>query len=398
MGRSYGDVALNDHGRIIRTRHLDRLISADWESGVLRAEAGLSLDKLLRLTVPRGWFLPVTPGTKFVSLGGAVANDVHGKNHHQVGSFGAHIRKLGLVRSNGESLVLSPRENSDLFELTIGGLGLTGFIDWVEIQLVPITSPMMLVETLPFSNLDAFFELSADSTAWPFTVAWLDCFARGRALGRGLFTRGRHDSEPATLTVHASTARWNLPVDMPAFVLNKTTISAFNTLYRHRPAARLKGKQPYDPFFYPLDGIANWNRLYGVKGFFQHQSIIPKDAAPAGVRALLEAIGRAGQGSFLAVLKAHGPETSPGRMSFCLEGTSLALDFPNRGAKTHALLQQLDSLVLAHGGRIYAAKDGHMRAKTFQTGYPQWRQLEEARDPALTSGFWQRVTSDDEDL
>ncbi len=391
-GRSYGDVALNDGGRVLCTRHLDRFLYADWDAGVIRAEAGLSLGELLEVAVPQGWFLPVTPGSKFVSLGGAVANDVHGKNHHHVGSFGAFVRALGLNRSDTGRQMLSPTEAPDLFELTIGGLGLTGMIDWVELRLSPIVSPLMQVENIPFDSLNEFFNLSEQSHDWPYAVAWIDCFASGRRLGRGIFTRGRHAARTRRLVAHRATPKLRWPGETPGWLLNKYSIMAFNALYRRRRGATFCGTQAYGSFFYPLDGIAGWNRLYGPRGFFQHQSIIPPEAARAGVTEQLRAIEQAGQGSFLAVLKSYGPERSPGRMSFGRDGVSLALDFANRGSSTLRLLRRLDDIALAHGGRMYPAKDGHMLPAAFQAGYPQWEALESARDPALTSSFWRRVT------
>lgn len=391
LGRSYGDVALNEGGVLLSTPGRDRFLDADWQTGRVKASAGLSLDELLRVSVPKGWFVPVTPGTKFVTLGGAVANDVHGKNHHVAGSFGAHVTALELLRSNGERLVCSHGENSDLFALTIGGLGLTGLIDWIEFQMKPIHSSNLHVENLPFARLDAFFELSEDSRDWPYTVAWVDCMAGGNSLGRGIFSRAR-EAEDGELIAHTPKAGLKWPVTTPGFLLNRLSISSFNWLYRHRPAAGFKGIQPYNPFFYPLDGIREWNRLYGHKGFFQHQCLLPPETGRAGLGEMLETIQRAGQGSFLAVLKVHGPEPSPGVMSFCREGVSLALDFANRGKKTLKLLARLDEIVASHNGRLYPAKDGHMSPETFQTAYPRWRELEAARDPNFSSSFWRRVT------
>jgi len=392
QGRSYGDVALNDGGRIVQTGSLKRIQTVNWETGVIRAEAGMTLDQVLQVSVPRGWFLPVTPGTKYVSLGGAVANDVHGKNHHHVGSFGAHVRKLGLRRSTGEQMLLSREENADLFALTISGLGLTGFIEWVEFQLVPVRSASVIVENIPYGSLDEFYQLSNDSKGWPYVVAWIDCFAGNKALGRGVFSRGKHSLMPDGRAAHRPDPRLTWPIQTPGWLLNRTSIGLFNKLYRHRPGARYCGRVPYDPFFYPLDGIAQWNRLYGARGFYQHQCIVPLDEAKKAMTALLTAINAAGQGSFLAVMKNHGAEKSPGLNTFCLEGTSLALDFANRGDRTLKLLKTLDEIVLKHGGRLYPAKDGTMSAEMYKTGYPNWQKLEDARDPALNSAFWQRVT------
>ncbi|HMK80383.1 MAG TPA: FAD-binding oxidoreductase, partial [Xanthobacteraceae bacterium] len=229
MGRSYGDVCLNARHRLIVTDTLDRIVSVDWQRGILRAEAGLTFDRLLSLTVPHGWFAPVVPGTKFATLGGAVANDVHGKNHEQVGTLGAHVTALGLMRSSGEMLTLSREENAELFAATIGGLGLTGVIAWVELQLAPIKSAMIDSETFALNDLSDFFKRAEESRDWAYTVAWIDCLAKGAAAGRGFFTRGRH-SEHGELTVHTP-PRLAVPFDAPGALLNAHTIALFNLLY-----------------------------------------------------------------------------------------------------------------------------------------------------------------------
>ena len=390
LGRSYGDVALNDGGCLLMTPGMDQLISADWKTGRIRASAGLSNEELLRVCVPKGWYLPVTPGTKFVTLGGAVANDVHGKNHHKKGSFGAHVTRIGLMRSDRGLVELSRDENADLFALTLGGLGLTGIILWVELQLAPIQSAYVDVENIPCASLSDFFRLSEESQEWDYTVMWVDCFATGDELGRGIFSRARPRSD-GRLDVHSTKAvKW--PVPTPGFALNRMSISVFNALYRARPGARYVGEQHYDPFFYPLDKILDWNLLYGSKGFFQHQSLLPPELGEAGIREMLQRIAQSGQGSFLAVLKVHGPETSPGVMSFCREGVSLALDFANKGASTLRLFSDLDAIVRNYGGRVYPAKDSRMSAEFFQEAYPEWTRLEAERDPKVSSSFWRRVT------
>ncbi len=400
QGRSYGDVALNAGGCLVRTHKLNRLLSFNRSTGLLRAEAGTTLADVLEVAVPEGWFLPVTPGTKFVSLGGAVANDVHGKNHHRVGSFGAHVRALSLRRSDGSVQVL--RFGDSLFALTISGLGLTGLIEWVEVQLIPIRSVNMWVENTRFSCLDAFFDLSNASKTWPYCVAWVDCFARGARLGQGVFTRARHSLKPdlaararAVIGAYgAGRPRLSWPVETPSWLLNRYSIATFNGLYRRRAGASYVGLVDYDPYFYPLDSIANWNRLYGPRGFYQHQCLIPKPAAREGIAALLKTISSRSQGSFLTVLKNHGVETSPGLNSFCFEGTSLAMDFANKGAATLNLLGELEAIVRSFGGRIYAAKDSTMTSATYRAMYPNWTLLEAARDPQLNSAFWMRVTGD----
>lgn len=398
LGRSYGDVALNESGTVCLTPRMNNLLEADWDKGIVRAAAGLSIDELLKICVPKGWFIPVTPGTKFVTLGGAVANDVHGKNHHQAGSIGTYITRFQLRRSDKGMLECAPTENTDLFNMTIGGLGLTGFIEWVEIQLKPIKSAYLDVENIACESLSDFFRLSEESKAWPYTVMWVDCFAKDEALGRGIFSRGKPASDvpegvakAERLNPHNDDAK-TMPVTMPSWSLNKLSISLFNAMYRARPAANFKGRQHYNPFFYPLDGILGWNKLYGSKGFYQHQCILPPEHGQEGIGKLLEIIANSGQGSFLAVLKIHGPETSPGIMSFGREGVSLALDFANRGNATLKLLEKLDAIVREYSGCIYPAKDGRMSAETFQAIFPHWQKLEAMRDPKISSSFWRRVT------
>ncbi|MDA9649535.1 FAD-binding oxidoreductase [Alphaproteobacteria bacterium] len=394
QGRSYGDVALNNGEHVLDTHFLSRFQNFDWHNGILRAEAGVTLDQILQLIIPMGWFLPVTPGSKFVSLGGAVANDVHGKNHHLTGSLGAHVLQIGLRRTSGDRLVLSPQKNSELFNLTISGLGLTGLIEWVEIKLMPINSSMMEVENIPYYSLDEYFELAKESKDWQYSVAWIDCFASNDQMGRGIFTRAKHSSKKSELKVHDNSKQIVWPVEMPNGVLNRVTISLFNTLYRSRPAARFRGPQFYNQFFYPLDKIKGWNKLYGKKGFYQHQCIIPKQSARDAMKELLKYINESNNGSFLAVMKDHGPEHSPGLNSFCMEGTSLALDFSNKENSTIQLLERLNDIVNQYKGRIYPAKDSMMSSSIFQQGFPNWIELEKVRDPGVNSSFWLRVTGD----
>lgn len=391
MARSYGDVCLNANGRLILTDRLDHILAFDRERGILRAEAGLSLDRLLRLTVPHGWFVPVLPGTKFVTLGGAVANDVHGKNHEDVGTFGAHVRSLALARSNGDVLIASREQNPDLFAATVGGLGLTGAILWIELQLCRIESAMLDVETLALSSLDDFFERSEQSRDWPYRVAWIDCLATGTDVGRGFFIRGRH-ATTGRLVTHGA-PRFSAPFDVPSGWLNGHTVRLFNLCYRYRPFALGVKRMRYDPFFFPLDAVNGWNRLYGSRGFFQHQCAIPMTQAPDTLRKLLEIIAQAGQGSFLMVLKLFGDKPSPGILSFPLPGATLALDFPNKGKDTLRLLARLAEVVVEAGGRLYPAKDASMSGEVFRNGYPGWRKVEEQRDPAIMSDFWRRVTA-----
>jgi L-gulonolactone oxidase len=392
LRRSYGDSGLNPDGAVVDMTGLDRAIAFDPETRLLRAEAGMSLDAVLRLLVPRGFFLPVTPGTRFVTLGGAVANDVHGKNHHRTGTFGGWVRRLGLLRSDGREIELGPDDCTDLFAATIGGLGLTGLIAWVEIEMMPIASVMIEIETIPFGGLDEFFALAAESDeAFDYTVAWVDCLASGDGLGRGIFSRARH-AIVGPLTSPPIRRRSSLPIDVPGFVLNPATVKAFNALY-YANGRRKAGQAtvPYDPFFYPLDAMGAWNRMYGRRGLYQYQSVVPPGADRDATQAMLQAIAASGEGSFLAVLKTFGDKPSPGMLSFPRPGTTLALDFPNRGASTLALLDRLDAIVREAGGRLYPAKDGRISAAMFRAGYPNWSDFARHVDPAFSSHFWRRV-------
>ena len=397
MGRSYGDSCLNDGGTLLTTPALDHLLAFDEDNGLLRCEAGVTLAQILQFGVPRGWFLPTTPGTKFVTVGGAIANDVHGKNHHVAGTFGRHVRRFELVRSDGKTYLCSPEENPELYAATIGGLGLTGLITWAEVQLRAVSGPYISMDSVRFGSLDEFFEVSAESDRdFEYTMSWVDCLASGKQMGRGLFMRGNHSWQPhipgKKAGFHQKIA---LPVDLPSFVLNRLSIKAFNTLHYHAQLPKRVHKTlPYDPFFYPLDSIGTWNKMYGQRGFLQHQCVIPHEAGAKGMRAILQAISDSGEGSFLAVLKTFGSLTSPGMMSFPRPGVTLALDFPLKGAKTLALVDRLDDIVLEYGGAVYPAKDARMSSRMFDASFPRWREFARYVDPGFSSSFWRRVTGD----
>lgn len=392
LGRSYGDVGQNSTGRQVAMAGLDRLISADWETGVVRAEAGMSLAELIRVALPHGWFPAVVPGTKFVTLGGAVANDVHGKNHRAAGTFGRHVRRLGLWRSDRGEITLSAEHESGLFAATIAGLGLTGAILWVELALRRVPSAFLETETFALDDLDAYFEAMRTSTDWEYRVAWIDCLAKGAGVGRGLFTRARH--APSGGHAPHRAPRLAMPVEAPGWLLSRPTVQAFNALYRWRPWARGPATQHYDPSFFPLDAMAGWNRMYGRRGFYQHQSALPKDAAPLALRQLLEACAEAGQASFLVVLKEFGPLRSPGLLSFPLDGSTLALDLPNAGESTRRLLNRLAGIALDAGGRIYPAKDAIMNGAQLRISFPGWEAFQAWRDPAFDSDFARRAAAD----
>ncbi|MGF6871735.1 FAD-binding oxidoreductase [Paraburkholderia sp. MM5477-R1] len=391
-GRSYGDSCLASSGHVIQTLPLDRLISADWQSGILRAEPGITLEQILDVAVPRGWMLPVTPGTKYATLGGAIANDVHGKNHHVRGTFGRHVRRFCLLRSDGTQFECAPDSHPEFFAATIGGLGMTGLISWAEIQLMPIKSSMLDVTSIRFANLDEFFALSERlDELHEYSVAWVDCQSRDAALGRGIFMVGDHASG-GRLEVERRKTR-TVPFTSPIPIFNRLTLRAFNELYyRRQRVDEVKSTVSYDSYFYPLDSLLEWHRIYGRSGFQQYQCVMPAPAARDATRAILDAIARSGTGSILAVLKRCGHIGSPGLLSFPLEGTSLALDFPQREASNRKLFERLDTIVRESGGRLYPAKDAHMSGEDFRVAYPQWEQVEALRDPALLSRFWERTT------
>jgi FAD/FMN-containing dehydrogenase len=381
---------------LLDARGLDRYIAFDPGTGILRCEAGVLLSEILELTVPRGWFLAVTPGTKLVTVGGAIANDVHGKSHHRMGTFGCHVRQFELLRSDGTHLLCSPTENPEWYQATIGGLGLTGLILWAEIALKPIANPYIDLETIRYGHLDEFFQLSSESDRdFEYTVSWIDCLARGRSLGRGLFMRANHAAALCPDRPRAPHRGFTFPVEPPLSLVNGVTLRAFNFLYYHR---QLKKQQRaivhYDPFFYPLDAIRQWNRLYGRRGFLQYQCVVPFREGAASLQEILGRIAAAGSGSFLAVLKVFGDIASPGLLSFPRPGITLALDFPNRGRKTLDLLESLDEVVRRAGGAVYPAKDARMSRYSFQQYFPQWEMLQRYRDPHFSSSFWRRVTED----
>ena len=393
-GRSYGDSCLNDGGALIDARGMDEIVFFDRETGLLTCGAGLMLDRLLELTVPAGWFPPVTPGTSFVTIGGALANDVHGKNHHSAGTFGCHVRALELARSDGQRLICAPDLNPELFAATVGGFGLTGLITQVTLQLMPVASAEMEQEVLHFDGLPRFFEIAAESDAThDYTVAWVDSLASGRHFGRGVFFRANH--APATGEPAARGARsLPFPLKPPFPLINRMTLRAFNWLYRKsQPREGVARLVPYRPFFYPLDRVRDWNRAYGPRGLRQFQCVVPMPHAGEAVTEMLRRTLAAGESSFLTVLKLFGSRPSPGLMSFPMPGATLTLDFPNRGERTARLLAELDRIAIAAGGRVNPYKDARMPAATFEASFPHWRAFARHVDPGFSSDFWRRVSS-----
>jgi len=387
LQRSYGDTVQNGDGGLIRMAGLDRLIAFDAVQGRLRAEAGVTLGEIMKVAVPHGFFVPVSPGTRSVTLAGAIANDVHGKNHHRSGTFGCHVTRLGLLRSDGSRAEIGPGD--ELFAATVGGLGLTGIIEWAEIDLCPIGSAFLDVDVRPYGRLSEFWQLSAETAAThEHAVAWIDCAAE-----RGIFTCANWRSD-GNRAPHDDRRRLRVPLDPPNGAMNNLVTGLFNCVYyalHKRRAGR--ARQHYGSFLHPLDAIADWNRLYGRAGFRQYQCALPAATMHDAIAALLKEVSRSREGSFLTVLKTFGAVPSPGLLSFPMAGATLAVDFRNRGDLTLRLFERLDAIVRAAGGRLYAAKDGRIPAQMWRRGYPELERFIPHIDPAFASDFWRRVAA-----
>jgi len=379
QGRSYGDAALNEDGQVILSERIDRMLECDWKEGVLRVEGGVTLDDVLKVIVPRGWFLPVTPGTCKASLGGCVAADVHGKNHHHDGAIGNFVTAIDVISPGGPSRC-SPDYDSELFQATLGGMGLTGFIGEVELRLRPIESAYIATRHHATRDLEGLFKYFADAAYDDaYTVAWIDGQSKGPALGRGVLMCGHH---AVTQELHTAMRdrpfsdlprrAVKVPFDAPSWVLNPFSIGLFNSLfYWLQSRKHVPFLASYRKFFYPLDEIENWNRLYGKRGFMQYQCVIPEPHAFDGVRLLLEKLVVSGYPSFLAVLKRMGP-AGPGMLSFPIPGYTLALDLTMGDERLFNLLDELDDTVVRYGGRVYLAKDARLRASSFRAMYPRY--------------------------
>lgn len=387
MGRSYGDACLNPEGTLWRTAGLDRFIAFDEASGRLRCEAGATLREIQDVFLPRGWGLPVLPGTRFVTVGGAIANDVHGKNHHETGTFGDHVVSFTLQRTDGEQIASGPGERPDWFAATVGGLGLTGVIVEAELQLRRVPGPWLDTETIAYSGLDAFFQLSDEShPAWEHAVSWIDCTS-GEAV-RGLFLRARPAADQQRTWRGRELA---MPLVPPLSLVNRLTLKPLNRLYWMLNQRQLGRRvEHYVPFLFPLDAIADWNRMYGPKGFYQYQCVVPRESGPAAVREMLTAIARSGEGSVLAVLKTFGERSPQGLLSFPMPGVTLALDFHNHPG-LEALFERLDAIVAQAGGRLYPAKDARMPRALFEATYPRLGEFIKYRDPGISSAMSRRL-------
>lgn len=371
LGRCYGDASLSDH--IISTLKFDRIIDFDMQLGIFECEPGISLANILEIIVPKGWFLPVTPGTKYITIGGAVASDVHGKNHHSEGSFSTYIIEMDIITAMGK-ITCSSLINSDLFRATCGGMGLTGLVSRVRFKLKKIETAYIRQVQVKAANLDEIIDLFEQYRESTYTMAWIDCLKGGNSFGRSIMMAGEHaiatdlpNIKQNELLVKPVKLKLAIPFYFPSFALNTLTIKAFNFLYY---AKNLKKEShsivSYDPFFYPLDAITGWNKMYGKKGFVQYQFVLPIDNGKAGLIDILAKIRKKGMGSFLAVLKLFGKQES--LIAFPMEGYTLALDFPIKKG-LFEFLDELDKIVLDYGGRLYMTKDARMKADIFWKSY-----------------------------
>lgn len=389
-GRSYSDCCLNEHHLLLSTKKLNHFIAFDTQKGLLTCEAGITLAEILAICVPQNWFLPVLPGTQHVSLGGAIANDIHGKNHFHAGSFGCHIVAFELLRSDGRIYHCTPDNNTHLFNATIGGLGLTGVILSATIKLKAIVNPFLQVTQLFFRSLDDFLKINAEAVnQHEYTVAWVDPYSE-----RGIYSAANHYKD-STLKANESfrPSSINIPLMGHPFIFNSITIGLFNRFYFHRSKQKPKQfLQHYDSFFFPLDKIKHWNQLYGKNGFLQYQCLLPTDPDNEAVKALFTAIKRAKRKSSLVVLKSFGERLSPGALSFPQAGMTIAMDFANPNRELLLLFKKFDKIVMRYHGKVNPAKDARMSSLAFNRFFPNWRDYAKHMDPRFSSSFWRRVT------
>ena len=386
MGRSYGDACLNPDGILWNTTLLDRLIHFDRDSGRLVCEPGAALGNIQRIVLAQGWSLPVTPGTQWVTVGGAIANDVHGRNHHVQGSFGHHVKNIQLLRTDGELIECGPQQKADWFAATLGGVGLTGLITQAEIQLQPSAGAWVDAEIIPYNTLEEFFQLADEADPhWEHTLSWMDCLAQRNHL----FIRGRPAQRQRAVP---RKRQFSIPFTPPFRVVRKPFMRLFNMLYfAWNKNMRRRATVDYVSFAWPLDALRHWNRLYGPQGFFQYQCVIPHGNRSEGIQSLLDRVFGSKCASFLATLKTFGKHESLGMLGFPRHGATLTLDFANQGAQTSRLLQNLDAIVQEHGGRVYLAKDARMSRECFAATYPRLKEFLAFRDKGICSGLSRRL-------
>ena len=373
-GRSYGDSALAD--TVLSSRFLDSFLEINSTNNTIRCGAGVSMDTLLKVVIPHGLFLPVLPGTKHVSVGGAIAADIHGKNHHQDGSFCDHVERFSLLLSSGKTIECSPTENKDAFCATCGGMGLTGVILEVTLKLEKVPSVTIKRKSIPAANLEECMDLIEENEGSKHSVAWVDCLAKGEELGRSVLHLAEH-SQIGTKE-YRSRKGPSIPFSTPSFLINKFTTQLFNnSLYKLRKQTTKRRSVNYDAYFFPLDNIRNWNRLYGSKGFIQYQLVLPLESARSGLREIIDRVSKSGKGSSISVLKKFGNKNE-NLLSFPIAGYTLTLDFKNEKKVFH-LLKQLDEIVLANKGRLYLAKDSRMSEDVFKASYLSWEKFLEIK-------------------
>lgn len=378
-GRCYGDASLGH--RTINTTKYDKILSFDTVNGIFECQSGITLDQVLEVSIPKGWFLPVTPGTKYITIGGAIGSDVHGKNHHVDGNFSHHVIEMDILLANGETITCSPTLHTDLFEATAGGMGLTGIITRVKFSMKKIETSFIRQKQLKAENLEEIIRLFDEYKDWTYSVAWIDCLKQGRNFGRSILMVGEHatlnelsEKQKAAPLALPKKKQITFPFNLPSWVLNTFTVKAFNFLYYGKNFKKeISNVVGYEPFFYPLDAILHWNRGYGKKGFIQYQFVVPMDAKQ-GLIEILNKISEKGMGSFLAVLKVFGDKDT--LIGFPKEGYTLALDFPVRKG-LFEFLDELDSIVLKYGGRLYMSKDARMKPDILEAGYPNLNRFKE---------------------
>lgn len=396
-GRCYGDASLA--GETVNTLKYDKILSFDTANGIFECQSGLTLDQILEVVVPKGWFLPVTPGTKFITVGGAIGSDVHGKNHHVDGTFGQHVVDMDLILADGTLVTCSPTQHPDLFEATCGGMGLTGMITRIKFNLKKIPSSYIKQKQIKAANLDELIRLFEEYKHFTYSMAWIDCLQKGNSFGRGIMTIGEF-AKPEELTNKQRQAPLalpkkkaiSIPFNFPSWSLNTLTVKAFNFLYYNKNVKKeISNVVTYEPFFYPLDALLHWNRCYGKKGFVQYQFVLPLEAKE-GLVDILRRIGAKGMGSFLVVLKVFGKQENS-LISFPFEGYTLALDFPVRKG-LFEFLDELDQVVLKYGGRLYMSKDARMKPEMLEAGYPRLQEFKSIVQKYNPDGKIRSIQSD----
>ncbi|MGN6418338.1 MAG: FAD-binding protein [Pseudobacter sp.] len=396
-GRCYGDASLA--GETVNTLKYDKILSFDTANGIFECQSGLTLDQILEVIVPKGWFLPVTPGTKFITVGGAIGSDVHGKNHHVDGTFGQHVVDMDIILADGKQVTCSPTDHADLFEATCGGMGLTGMITRIKFKLKKIPSSYIKQKQIKAANLDELIRLFEEYKHFTYSMAWIDCLQKGNSFGRGIMTIGEF-AKPEELNEKQRSAPLALPkkkaitipFNFPSWSLNTLTVKAFNFLYYNKNVKKeISNVVTYEPFFYPLDALLHWNRCYGKKGFVQYQFVLPLEAKE-GLVDILRRIGAKGMGSFLVVLKVFGKQENS-LISFPFEGYTLALDFPVRKG-LFEFLDELDQVVLKYGGRLYMSKDARMKPEMLEAGYPRLQEFKSIVQKYNPDGKIRSIQSD----